>query len=80
MNMDPKNRLDLDLDINNYSLEDIINLFQIRENFNEADMKRAKQQVLRLHPDKSKLDTKYFLFYSKAYKTLYSIYEFRTRT
>jgi hypothetical protein len=79
MNMDPKNRLDLDLDINNYSLEDIINLFQIRENFNEADMKRAKQQVLRLHPDKSKLDTKYFLFYSKAYKTLYSIYEFKNK-
>lgn len=77
--MDPKNRLDLDLDINNYSLEDIINLFQIRENFNEADMKRAKQQVLRLHPDKSKLDTKYFLFYSKAYKTLYSIYEFKNK-
>ena len=30
-----------------------------------------------MHPDKSKLDKSYFIFFSKAYKLLYSIYEFK---
>lgn len=69
-----------DLEINNYNLNDILNLFHLRENFNEADMKRAKRQVLKLHPDKSRLDPSYFLFYSKAYKILHQVYEFNNRT
>ena len=32
-----------------------------------------------MHPDKSKLTPDYFLFYSKAYKMLYSIWEFRKK-
>ena len=51
-----------DLDINNYDLKDILNLFQLRENFNEADLKKAKRHVLRLNPDKSHLEPSYFLF------------------
>lgn len=77
--MDNDKKVTVDLDLNNYSLEDILSLFQVPENFNEADLKRAKQQVLRLHPDKSRLDQKYFLFYSKAYKTLFSIWEFKNK-
>ena len=79
MNPNPNEKTTVDLDLNNYSLEDILALFQLQENFNEADLKRAKQQVLRLHPDKSRLDPKYFLFYSKAYKTVYSIWEFKNK-
>lgn len=79
MNRDPNEKTTVDLDLNNYSLEDILALFQLQENFNEADLKHAKQQVLRLHPDKSRLDPKYFLFYSKAYKTVYSIWEFKNK-
>ena len=71
---------DPDLDIENYNLEDILNLFHLSENFTEADLKRAKQQVLRLHPDKSRLDKEYFLFYSKAYKVVYSIFEFNNKS
>ena len=68
----------LDLDIDNYNLEDIFNLFKIsNKNFNEVDLKRAKQIVLKTHPDKSNLPSNIFIFYSKAYKTLYSIWEFR---
>ena len=55
-----------DLDLSNYDLQDILNLFQIPENFTEADLKKAKRQVLKLHPDKSRIDSKYFLFYSKV--------------
>ena len=36
--------------------------------------------VLKIHPDKSKLDSKYFLFFSKAYKRLFGIYEFQNKS
>jgi len=69
--------MDLDLDINNYDLEDILGLFRIPMNFDERNLKNAKGIVLRTHPDKSGLPAEYFLFYSKAYKVLHSIWEFR---
>ena len=69
----------MDLDINNYNLDDILNLFKIPANFTESHLKMAKQIVLKTHPDKSGLNSNYFLFYSKAYKTLYSIYTFKNK-
>ena len=69
----------VDLDINNYNLQDILSLFKVPVNFDEHDMKRAKQIVLKTHPDKSKLSADYFLFYSKAYKMLYSVWEFKKK-
>jgi hypothetical protein len=71
--------MSVDLEINNYNLEDILNLFKLPVNFDEQDLKRAKQVVLKTHPDKSGLDSKYFLFYSKAYKMLYSLWDFRKK-
>jgi hypothetical protein len=68
---------DVDLDIRNYNLEDILNLFKLPPNFNETHLKRAKHVVLQTHPDKSKLHPDYFRFYTKAYKMLYSIWEFK---
>ena len=70
----------LDLDIDNYDYEDILNLFKIDYNFGENELKQAKKIVLMMHPDKSNLDKNYFLFFSKAYKILYSVYEFRLKT
>ena len=70
---------ELDLDINNYDLQDILHLFKLPVNFDEQDLKRAKQIVLKTHPDKSNLPSDYFLFYSKAYKMLYSVWDFRKR-
>ena len=67
----------VDLNIDNYDLEDILNLFKIPANFTEDHLKTAKQVVLKTHPDKSKLPPEYFIFYSKAYKMLYSIWEFK---
>jgi len=72
--------LNLDLDIDNYNLSDILNLFKLEEDFDEGDLKNAKKVVLKVHPDKSILPVKYFLFYSKAYKVLYNIYEFRNKS
>ena len=71
----------LDLELDHYSLDDIYHLFNISENkLTENTLKSAKQIVLKMHPDKSHLDSKYFLFFSKAYKRLFSIYEFQNKS
>lgn len=71
----------LDLDLDHYSLEDLYNLFNINSgHLSEESLKSAKQIVLKIHPDKSHLDAKYFLFFSKAYKRLFSIYEFQNKS
>jgi len=72
--------MELDLDINNYDFNDILNLFKIPSNFSEEDLKMARKIALKTHPDKSGLDQKYFFFYSKAYKLLYSFYEFKNKS
>jgi len=69
--------LDLDLDIRNYELRDILNLFNMPSAFTEAHMREAKLTVMRTHPDKSGLDKEYFLFFSKAYKILHEVYQVR---
>ena len=69
----------LDLDLDHYSLEDLYNLFNISF-LNEDTLKIAKQITLKMHPDKSHLDSKYFLFFSKAYKRLYGVYEFQNKS
>jgi curved DNA-binding protein CbpA len=68
----------LDLDIENYTLDDILNLFKIPKDFTEEDVAKAKKIVLKTHPDKSKLSPDYFRFYSKAYKKLYFVWKFRS--
>ena len=70
----------VDLDISNYSLTDILGLFGLSHNFSRDDLRNAKKVVLRTHPDKSKLDKKYFLFFTKAYRMLFEIHEFKTQT
>ena len=68
------------LNIQNYSLEELLGLFNLNYQLQMEDMKRAKKKVLMMHPDKSNLDPKYFLFYSKAYKVVYSVHEFNNRS
>lgn len=71
--------VDLDFNLDNYDYEDILLLFKLNYYFREKDLKAAKHKVLMMHPDKSGLDKKYFLFFSAAYKSLYSVYEFREK-
>ena len=72
--------MDIDFNIDNYNLNDILNLFQVGHDFNEVDLKKSKKKVLMLHPDKSGLKKEYFLFFSKAYKILYQMYEFKKKS
>lgn len=68
---------EFDLDIENYELEDILNLFKLQYNFVEADLKKAYRVALKLHPDKSQLSGDYFRFYMKAYKIVEKVFYFR---
>ena len=70
---------DFDLNIDNYDLEDLLNLFHLNYEFDENDMKRAKTIALKTHPDKSGLPKEVFLFFMKAYKMIESIYEFKMK-
>ena len=72
--------MDVDLDISHYDLESLVNLFKIPIHFTEDHLKHAKKIVLATHPDKSRLDKEYFLFFSKAYKILYQIHQFKCKS
>lgn len=71
--------MELDLNIDNYDLLDLLNLFKLNENFNINDLKNAKKIVIQLHPDKSGLKKEYFLFYCKAFRIIKNIYDFRNK-
>ena len=67
----------MDLDISHYNLDELLTLFQISSPIDEHMMKKSKDIVHKMHPDKSKLPPDYFIFFGKAYKKLYSIYQFQ---
>jgi hypothetical protein len=70
----------MDLNIDNYTLQDLLNLFKLDYDFTTEDLKQAKKIVIKTHPDKSNLDKEYFLFFIKAFKIVNSIHQFRTRS
>jgi hypothetical protein len=67
----------MDLNIHNYDLNDLLSLFKLPFHFKEEDLKDAKKIVLKTHPDISRLDKEYFLFFSQAYKYLLKIHQLR---
>ena len=67
---------ELDLNIHNYDLRDLLNLFKLPVNFDGDDLK-SQLMMLKTHPDKSNLDKKYFLFFQKAYNKVKQVYEFK---
>lgn len=69
----------MDLNLDHYSLEDLLKLFKLPEQFTEADLKEARKRVVAVHPDKSGLDKEYFLFFHKAYSLLTSVHSFKRK-
>ena len=67
----------MDLNLDNYELEDLLNLFKLDYDFDIEQLKQAKKIALKTHPDKSNLPNEYFIFFSKAYNIIYKIYNFR---
>ena len=68
---------DFDLEIENYDLREILNLFKLDYNFDNVDLKRAQKIALKTHPDKSNLPKEYFMFFMKAFQIVQQIYYYR---
>ena len=68
-----------DLNVDNYNLDDLLELFNLDYSFDKDDLKKAKNICLRTHPDKSGLESKYFIFYKNAYKIISEIFYFRKK-
>jgi len=67
-------RLDLNWEI--YSAADILHLFNLETGtLTRQDLRNAKKLVLKMHPDKSYLEPKYFLFFMKAYNHIEERYK-----
>ena len=67
--------MDIDLDIQNYNYNDLLNLFSVQNTFDKTnlDIMSAKlDKIKKLAPD-------YFLFYNKAYKILNCIFELNNK-
>ena len=71
--------MNIDLDPDNYSLDDILGLFHLPPHFSRDELKSARSIALRLHPDKCNLESKYYIFFSKAYNLLVEVLQFREK-
>ena len=68
-----------DLDLSHYTLDDLLGLFKLEYPLNSQSLKRAKKIAMRMHPDKSGLDSSLFMFFSTAYKTLEHLIDFQNK-
>jgi hypothetical protein len=71
----------IDLNIENYSIGELYKLFGFKTSLilTEENLKEAKNIVLKTHPDKCRLDSKYFIFFSKAFNKLKEMSEFQNK-
>jgi DnaJ-class molecular chaperone len=66
----------MDLNINNYSFEDLLKLFKLPHNYTKENMLGVKKLLLKYHPDKgSKLPKECFIFLKEAYNVLLHLIE-----
>jgi hypothetical protein len=65
----------IDLNIDNYSFVDILNLFKINKNFTGKDLQKCKEVVEKIHPSNSSLDILYYDLFNNAYNILEKKYD-----
>ena len=67
--------MDIDLDIQNYNYNDLLNLFSVQNIFEKSnfDIITNKLDKIKKHAPN------YFIFYNKAYKILLCIFELNNR-
>lgn len=63
----------VDLNIKNYNFNDLLKLFNLNKDYTNEDLKICYKFILKTHPDKSGLEPKFFIFYTKAFKILKNI-------
>lgn len=68
------------LDIKMYSFRELLELFDLNDRIEEADLKRAKNKTLMTHPDKSGLPAEYFHFYTAAFRMVVEYYNTNRKT
>ena len=66
---------DIDLNIDNYSFVDILNLFKINKNFTDKELKKCKEVVEKIHPSNSSLNILYYQLFNDAYDILQRKYD-----
>ena len=69
----------LDLNINNYDLDDILSLYNVSYNYDSNDIKKCREVLLKLRPYKCNLESTYFDFYSLAYKIIECLHIYREK-
>lgn len=65
--MDGGNLSNMDLDLEHYSVTEILRLFSLDHRCTGDDLRGARRRVAAMHPDRSGLDPKFFAFFKKAY-------------
>lgn len=60
----------IDLNIENYTFNDILQLFKLSSNYGINDLNEKKSILIKLNPENSHLDKKYYNFFLKAYNIL----------
>lgn len=68
------------LNIQMYKFSELLELFQLNYNSTIEDLKNAKKIVLKMHPDKSRLPSDYFLFYKKAFEIVVDYFKDQQKT
>lgn len=70
-----KEEVAFDLDLTNYTAEELYALFKLNINdvLDDLQLKKARRSVLLSHPDKSGLPPEYFHFFTQAYRMLEQI-------
>ena len=64
-----------DLDLDSYSLEDLLSLFKIELPLTGNGVSSARRIAYMTHPDKSGLDREVFIFFKTAFNKLESLYK-----
>jgi hypothetical protein len=62
--------MEIDLNIHNYSFEDILKLFKLGKSYTKVDLIESEKMVSKMHPDNSLLDKKYYDLFVQAYDIL----------
>jgi len=71
--------MEVNLNLKEYSYAELLNLFKLPPDYTLEELKQAKRIVTAVHPDKSRLDGKYFIFFNKAYRVIVEMYEAKHR-
>ena len=71
--------MDTDLNIDNYSFDDMLKLFNMPHNYDEIDLKKSLKILSRLHPDKCDLPDVVFMFFHKVYKILLNFHKIKKK-